>query len=330
MEYLKKMPEKHTDADKILPGARSVIICATNYYHERDKNADGKIARYAYGRDYHIVLGKRLKKLARFLEDGTVNNMSPILSKYYVDTGPISERTFAALAGIGFVGKNSNIITPEYGSWVLLSLILTTAVFDVYDDAQKGSCGDCRRCIEQCPTGAIREDRTIDATKCISYLTIENRGPIPEALRDKIGKWLFGCDICQEICPHNSRQKPCTLDDLKFPQIAGNSLCLEDILRIRTDEEFTRRFHGSPLMRAKRIGLLRNACVVAGNAEDKKYLPPLEEILREESSELIKEHARWAIKKIASTGSERGRLRRALPVGGGDASPYKSNMLDGL
>lgn len=265
------------DLDKILPGAKSVVVLGMNYYQNQEPRAEGfgRVARYAFGRDYHKIIWKKLGELENFIQK-TAEEYLPefkVQTASYIDTGPILERALAVQAGLGVIGKNSNLITKEFGSWVFLAEIITN--LDLCATSQKTSkpstkapfsaCGKCERCIRACPTKAIIAPGVIDARRCISYLTIENKGEIPEKYARKIAetKRIFGCDICQEVCPHNfSRQKPTTNKDLLKPKIAGDQIELKKILKIKTDKEFLQLFAGSALMRAKKTGLIRNVKAV--------------------------------------------------------------------
>ncbi len=261
MSYMEKIAQR-SDLTKILPGAKSVIVLATNYYYEQPKLKPdhAKVARYAYGRDYHKIIGKNLKKLEAFIKE-----LEPAhQTKSYVDTGPILERALAEQSGMGTIGKNGCVITKEFGSWVFLSEIITTLDLKPEKPPQPKFhlCGQCTKCIDQCPTGAIIAPGVIDSRLCISYLTIENKDKIPPALAKiiKKTKLLYGCDICQEVCPHNTaKQKIHTHPEFSEPQIATDQLDTKKILQIKNDEEFLKIFAGSPLMRAKRKGLQRNA-----------------------------------------------------------------------
>lgn len=267
MAYMNKVKQRQ-DLTEILPGAKSVIVLAKNYYQDQPelKENHGKVARYAYGRDYHKIIKKNLKKLVSYLKEIAPEHEH----KAYVDTGPILERALAEQAGIGVIGKNSCLITPEYGSWVFLSEVITTLPL-----AEKPApspfkikshpCGNCTKCIDACPTGAIIAPGVIDSRLCISYLTIENKDSIPPHLAKiiKKAKRLYGCDICQEVCPHNgARQKITTHPSLTEPKIAGHQLNLKKIANIKDREQFLETFAGSPLMRAKEKGLKRNAKVL--------------------------------------------------------------------
>lgn len=289
MEYMKKI-EQRRDLTKILPGAKSVIVFGMNYFHEQPhlRRGHGRVARYAFGRDYHKVIGKKLKKVEKFIEelcpDNTLTKSDAkapcrAVCAAYVDTGPILERALAEQAGIGRIGKNSLLITEKFGSWVFLSEIITTldlnfdrtgpdATSDRWSSPTEKSfnvCGNCTRCMTACPTGAIIAPGVVDSRLCISYLTIENKEKISPKLAKIIKKTkrLYGCDICQEVCPHNdARAKIATApQDGLFTPIAGDSLNIKKILAktCSSDSEFLKTFAGSPVMRAKRKGLRRTA-----------------------------------------------------------------------
>lgn len=279
----KERVEKRRTAKSLLPNAKTVISLAVNYYHAQSPlpRDHGRVAMYAYGRDYHKVIGKKLKELEKFIQNFSSNTLS------YVDTGPILERTFAVQAGLGFIGKNTTLITPEFGSFVFLAEIITdleiekstrvaTTQFCQKDKSPSGytvpvrrklpliSCGSCTRCIDACPTKALNKT-FLNAKKCIAYNTIEHKAPlskIPTVLRKamKQSKYIFGCDICQLVCPHNCRAKESVFG--KSQKIAGDSLSLEKIAAIKSDEEFLKLFAGSPLMRAKLKSLKRNAKIL--------------------------------------------------------------------
>lgn len=306
MEYLKKDPEKRSNPDKILPGVKSIICLGLNYYQNPDTGKIRekiRVARYALGRDYHKVLKNKLKKfivlIQKYVEKnpGNFEKQKPSFH-FSADTAPIFERSFAEKAGMGFIGKNSCLITSEFGSYVFLAQIITNLEL-IRDEPTKwkAGCGTCHRCIDICPTKAILPDRTIDASRCIAYLTIENRGEIPEKFREKIGTWLFGCDLCQEICPHNIRAKPTKIEDFRKIRIGTKVHNLRKILEIKNDEEFKNMFAGTAIMRAKHRGLIRNACIVAGNLKEKSLLRELKKIAKSKDK-MLAEHAIWAIKKI--------------------------------
>jgi len=253
------------------------------------------VARYARYDDYHDVLGERLKLLTGFLDDvGGPDSRS----LGYVDTGPLLERDLAQRAGLGFVGKHTNLISRRLGNWILLGEIITTLDFEP-DAPEKNRCGTCTRCIAACPTGAITGPFQLDARLCISYLTIELKGPIPVKLRPAIGNRIFGCDDCLAVCPwnrfaHEGRMmKDRARQDLRQPDLV-------ELLSL-TEADFKRRFAGTPLWRAKRRGLLRNVCVALGNVGDESAIPALQRAAGDDEP-LIAEHATWALQQI------RGRL----------------------
>ncbi|MEK7545352.1 MAG: tRNA epoxyqueuosine(34) reductase QueG [Patescibacteria group bacterium] len=305
MEWLKKEPEKRGNPEKIFPGTKSVICLGMNYFPaDEEQNPIEKpsfgVARYARTRDYHKVIGKKLKKLCQIIDEKSSENADQKVSRSYIDTGPVFDRSFSEKSGLGFIGKNSCLITRELGSYIFLAEIFVTVHLKPDEPSKwKGACGSCKRCIDICPTNAILPDRTIDARRCISYLTIENRGEIPQEFREKVGTWLFGCDLCQEICPHNVRSKPTKVDDFQNIRIGTQVYDLQKILEIKTDEEFLKAFAGTPLMRAKRRGLIRNACIVAGNLHEKSLIPALKKIAKGKDK-MLAEHATWAIKKITA------------------------------
>lgn len=267
MHYLEDA-HKRTHPEELLPGAKSVIVIAVNYYREVPVTpADhGKFARYAYGRDYHKVI----KKLLRQIEEYIAREFPGTECKPCVDSAPIMEKSYAVKAGLGFLGKNTTLITPEFGSYVLLGELLTTLEL-VPDQPRDGTCGNCTRCIDACPTQALLGPGQMNAVRCISYLTIENKGPIPEEFHSAMSNLIFGCDICQEVCPYNkSFAKPLQLEAFKNVTIAGHSMKLQEILDIASDEAFTQKFAGSPVMRTKKAGLQRNARIALENMKKQK------------------------------------------------------------
>jgi len=265
MHYLED-PQKRTTPQMLLPEAKSVIVIAINYYREVPEISPdhGRFARYAYGRDYHKVIKKLLKQIKKFILEQTPQ----AVCKLCVDSAPLLEKSYAVQAGLGFIGKNTTLITQEFGSYVLLGELLTTLELE-YDKPKEGTCGTCTRCLDACPTKALVSANQMDATRCISYLTIENKGPIPQEFHTAMGNWIFGCDICQEVCPYNkSFAKPLQLKAFKEVKIAGQSMPLEEIFALQTDEAFTQKFAGSPVMRAKRAGLQRNVKIALKNAKN--------------------------------------------------------------
>jgi len=305
MSYMQKI-EQRADLGKILPGAKTVIVLGMNYYHEQGALPRGhaRVAKYAYGRDYHKVIGKKLKELEKFIgelmdakspPDKKSKNSRRLdmgITKAYVDTGPILERAFAEQSGLGRIGKNGCLITEKFGSWIFLAEIITTLDLNLKsspikpfpgtespsrwsDPSQKpfNICGNCTRCLKACPTGAIIAPGIIDSRLCISYLTIENKNKISSHLAKIIKKTkrIFGCDICQEVCPHNkARSRASKNQELFTPKIAGDSLNIKTLcpknfpkkFPVISDLQFLKIFAGSPLMRAKRKGLQRNAKIL--------------------------------------------------------------------
>lgn len=295
MAWIEKNAAKRMEPQKVLPDAKTAVCLAVSYdtgeQREPKNQPRGIVARYARFDDYHDVLGERLKLLAQF-----VNELGggQTRSLWYVDTGPILERDFAQRAGIGFVGKHTNLISRKFGNWVFLAEILTTLELEP-DASEKNHCGKCSRCITACPTNAITAPFQLDARRCISYLTIELKGPIPEEFRRAIGNRIYGCDDCLAVCPWNKFAREGRLmksharKDLEQPQLV-------ELLSL-DDKGFKERFKGSPILRTKRRGLLRNVCVALGNVGDKSALPALQKA-SQDAEPLIAEHARWAIGEI--------------------------------
>ncbi|MEP7134761.1 MAG: tRNA epoxyqueuosine(34) reductase QueG [Chloroflexota bacterium] len=279
---------------EILPECKSILVLATAYPSPSGRGqgeGDIHIASYARGADYHDVLPARMKELVQFIEEqvgGAIKN------RWYTDTGPILERDLAQRAGIGWIGKNTLLINPKQGSYFLLSEILLDLALEPDAPFVTDHCGTCTRCLEACPTACILPNRTLDARRCISYLTIELKADIPVDLRDKLGNWAFGCDICQQVCPWN-RFAPegdsAFMDNAPLPSPEDLAL---------TPQAFNQRFKRTPIQRAKRRGYLRNLAVVLGNIGDMHALPVLQNALNDEEP-MICEHAQWAINKISQS-----------------------------
>ncbi len=253
MTYMSAHPEKRNDPRKLLEGAGSVISVILNYYPKEiqfDPFAP-KISKYAYGRDYHWVMKKKLKKLLDFINE----EMGPVNGRYFVDSAPVLDRAWAAKAGLGWIGKNSNLISKEYGSFVFIGELVVDLEL-ACDHPVKDYCGDCTRCIDACPTGAIVADRVIDSRKCISYHTIENKGEIPPEMKGKMENWVFGCDICQDVCPWNQNLTPHREPGFN-PHPDLLKLTREEWFEM-DEEQFNRLFAGTPVMRTKYTGLKRN------------------------------------------------------------------------
>jgi epoxyqueuosine reductase len=294
MAWLERGAGKRADPQKVLPGAKSVICLAASYANlksEISNSKSGVIARYARFTDYHAVLAEPLKSLTAF-----VNGLGgpQTRSLWYVDTGPVLERDFAQRAGLGFVGKHTNVISRRLGNWIFLAEILTTLELEP-DTSEKNHCGKCSLCISACPTNAITAPFQLDARKCISYLTIELKGAIPVELRPLIGNRIFGCDDCLAVCPWN---KFARAGRLMQPHARADSQPpgLIELLALN-DAAFKARFAGTPLLRTKRRGVLRNVCVALGNTGDSSALPALEKAAQDPEP-LIAEHARWAREQI--------------------------------
>ena len=292
MEYLERGRAERLDPGRLLPGVRSVIAVALNYYQGDPPGAEAwaPVARYAWGRDYHDLMRPRLKRLGEFISEAAG---PAVRTRAAVDTSAVLERDLAARAGLGWVGKNTNLLHPELGSWFFIGLVLTTAELD-FDGPLPDRCGTCRACLDSCPTEAFVAPYLLDARRCISYLTIEHRGAIPEALREPMGEWVFGCDLCQTVCPWN-RKVPVTGEPALMPAAEPMPLPL---LFGMTDEDFGGRFKGTALKRPKRQGLLRNAAVALGNRKDPAAVPALTRALSDPEP-LVREHAAWALARIA-------------------------------
>lgn len=311
MAYLERNAHKRVDPQQVLSGARTLIALATSYERSRQVAAGGEeskpplprhkalrgvIARYARHKDYHDVLAERLKALTEFVN----NSGGPeTRSLWYVDTGPLLERDLAQRAGLGFVGKHTNLISRRLGNWIILSEILTSLPLEP-DLPERNRCGSCVRCIAACPTGAIEAPFQLDARRCISYLTIELKGPIPVELRRAIGNRIFGCDDCLAACPWNRFAREGQLmKAAALPNLAAPALL--ELLAL-SEEEFQQRFSDTPILRSKRRGLLRNVCVALGNVGDESVLPQLAKAASDPEP-LIAEHALWAIEEIRKRGA---------------------------
>jgi len=347
MAYLKN--PKRRDPRRILPSAKSVVCvglvynAALPYSTEAcsgstdttgpGDGARGWISRYAWGRDYHAAMRERLERLRTAIE-----RLAPeVETRVYVDTGPIVERAFARLSGIGWTGKNTCLINQEKGSWIFLGVIITSLALDP-DIPAFDRCGSCTRCLDACPTGALTEPYVMDASRCIAYLNIELRGSIPERFRAAIGANVFGCDICQDVCPWNrasglaaqySRRRPATTPLAEFMPLtvrstpqprsehdaateSRHSRCepgsfslfhprLADLASLNEDD-FGRVFARSPVKRSKYRGWLRNLCVVIGNSGDSRFVPWLREMAEHEDV-LVREHAEWALQRLQGSAS---------------------------
>ena len=301
MAYLERRVEERVDPRRLLEGARSVVAVGLVYdpgVRPEPKPGTAEVARYAGGEDYHGVVRERLRALESGLEALAAR---PLRMRSYVDTGPVAERVFAAHAGLGWIGKNTCLIHPRLGSYLFLAVLVSDLALEP-DAREPDHCGSCRACLDACPTDAFAAAYVLDATRCISYTTIEARGPIPPALREAHGDWLFGCDICQEVCPWNLRERrPVPTDRLGLrARLAARSAWLRPslvwILGL-TEEAWRGVTRGTALRRTKYRGLLRNALVAAGNSGD-RGLVPLVRRHAEGPDPLLAEHARWALERL--------------------------------
>ena len=303
---------RRADPKQILPECLSILVLGTPYNsasrphisaYQIIENASpsaemggpqGGVASYAHGEDYHLILPPRLQSLIAFIEAQVGH---PIPNRYYTDTGPLLERDLAQRAGLGWIGKNTCLIHPRAGSYFLLAEILLGLHLDPDPPFATDHCGTCTRCIQACPTEAILPNRTLDARRCISYLTIENKGDIPEEFRPLMQDWIFGCDLCQTACPWNKFAAP--EGDASFRPSSGSPF--PDLIHTLalTPSTFNRQFARSPIQRAKRRGLLRNAAVALGNLGDERAIPALERA-SEDSESLVREHAQWAMEQIVN------------------------------
>jgi epoxyqueuosine reductase len=298
MGYLSRRMEVRLEPATIIPGARSALCVALQYGAE-EPGGDlwPRVARYARGRDYHDVMGERLEAL----EERILSAFPGTASRRYVDTGPVLERELAARAGLGAVGKNTNLLHPEAGSWFLLGELFLT--LDLAPDVPLADlCGSCTRCLEACPTGALPAPYRLDSNRCISYWTIEHRGAFPAEAREMVGTWVFGCDICQEVCPWNVAPAGASHPELALPDERAGLDLIQLLLLSR--DEYVQRFRGSPMKRPKREGLQRNAAVAMGNRRDARYVPALGAALREGTS-TVRAPAAWALGQIGGPDARR-------------------------
>ncbi len=307
MHWMDRTAEKRLDPAQVLSGARSVIVLGVNYWREASPGRSAVWARYALNGDYHDTIKPGLIAVGRALEE--IYGISGDDYRYYVDTGPVMERGLAARAGVGFVGKNAMLISRRHGNWLLLAAIVTR--IELPPDApirkpfenRKAKienstgllCGKCTRCLEACPTDAFPRPGVVDSRRCISYQTIENKGVIPRALRPGIGARIFGCDVCLEVCPWNRFAREGRRLLVASRQGIAD-LTLAELLAL-TPERFAAVFKGTPIKRLKLAGLLRNACIVAGNSGDTSLLPQLVQLVTHELP-LVRAHAVWAVRSL--------------------------------
>jgi epoxyqueuosine reductase len=286
------------DPRNLMPEVRTIVSLGISYLHSEpgvatdSEGPRGKVARYAWGEDYHELFRERLRSLHASVEELVGR---PVEARTLADTARIVDRAVAQRAGLGWYGKNTNILSRNFGSWILLGELLLD--FELpFDEPLRTTCGACTRCMPACPTGALVEPGVLHNDRCISYLTIEHRGPIPREMRSLMGSWVFGCDICQEVCPVNRKAAPGHHEALAPDRGIGSSPNLVELLEI-TEEEFRVRFRRSPVKRAKWAGLRRNAAVALGNAGDASAVPALVRALNCETA-LVRGHAAWALGKL--------------------------------
>ena len=308
MKYLEARDQagqlKRASLQSTAPWARSVIVCAINYntaqpYSTQVNDSDrGWISRYAWSQeDYHEAVMGRLRVVESRLRNdgGRPQGQPPLQTRCYVDTGPLVERVYAKYAGVGWIGKNTCILNQKLGSWLFLGVILTSLELEP-DLPAPDRCGTCTRCIDACPTDALIAPYQLDSNKCISYLTIEKRGAIPEEMREGIGRHVFGCDICQDVCPWN-RKAP-TTNTVEFQAREGLVNPALEWLAEMSAEQFREKFRGSPIRRTKRTGVRRNAVIAMGNSRDRRFVPVLEKLAADEDV-VVAKSAIWAMKKLS-------------------------------
>lgn len=304
MQYMHRQAEARHDPGAILPGVRNVVMVGMNYgdthgqaggagASQRTAPLQGKVARYAQGADYHDVLRQRLNQLLDWIQ----TQVPGCRGRSVVDTAPLLERDFARRAGLGWFGKNTMLLNKRLGSYFFLGALLLDLELPPDPPHQTSHCGSCTACLDACPTGAFPEPGRLDARRCISYLTIELKGPVPEPLREQLGDWLFGCDVCQEVCPWN-RKAPATAEPAFRARADLEGVDLMELLGLSVTE-FRQRFRGTALTRPRRRGLLRNAALVLGNQGDPRALPALRKALHDPEP-LIREAAQWAIERITN------------------------------
>jgi epoxyqueuosine reductase len=303
MGYLADQVARRSDLRAAFPWARSVLCVGLQYDTPHPYSADappdrGWISRYAWGDDYHDVMGGMLEGVIERLRA----EAPPFQAKAYVDTGPVVEKAWAAAAGLGAIGKNTCLLHPEHGSWLFLGEVVTD--LDLAADAVRADlCGSCTACLEVCPTGAFPEPYVLDATRCVSYLTIEVKGGIEKDLREGVGRHVFGCDLCQDVCPWNRRRR--RRGGTAFEPRPGALAPDIGELAGLGEEAFRERFRGSPVKRAKRRGLLRNVALALGNAGSPSHRPALERLAGDDDP-VVREHAAWALRRLDARSSRSG------------------------
>ncbi len=316
LHYMTRDPPQRADARTLLKTVRSVVTVAVNHWVNapafESEGRYGRVARYAWGRDYHDIVIPRLHELGSALTEALGGGKSKIAC----DHSPFLERAAAVRAGLGFFGKNTCLLLPRKGSWYFLGEVLLDIELPNTESGNTDHCGTCTDCLSACPTDAFPEPYVLDARRCISYLTIEHDGPIPMELRSKMGAWIFGCDVCQDVCPFNRFATPAPWPELRPEAGAGTRLDLADTLSIPDDATFTARFEGTPLLRPGRKGVLRNAAIAARNVGATAAVPMLERLVRDDAEPVIRSHALWALR-----GLDEARARAATEVALRDPDP---------
>lgn len=298
---------RRSDPKKVLPECQSILVLGMPYPSPEDRKGDGKISSYAWHENYHDVLTDKMKRLVEFIEErvgGSVPN------RWYTDTGPILERELARRAGLGWFGKNTTLIHPQRGSFFFLAEIFLGLALEPDPPFQTDHCGTCTRCIEACPTGSLKEPYTLDANLCISYLTIELDDPVPQDLRPDMDGWIFGCDICQQVCPWNEKfsENNQIIEEFQ-PRPETTQIELKEEIRL-SESDFREKFKGSAVKRTKRRGYLRNVAIALGNKGKEEDAPALKDALQDHEP-LVREHAAWALGQIGGEHA-RNSLAQAL------------------
>ena len=309
MAWLGREPAKRADPSRVLLNAKTLLVLAKNYFQgPNPREQPGRIARYAWGADYHEVMLRNMDPIEALLRENGGSQ------RCYVDTGPILERDFASVSGLSWQGKSTMCLNERLGTWFFIGVILTTLEFEP-DLPATNRCGRCTRCIDVCPTGAITQPYQLDAGRCLSYLTIENKGPIPIEFRSAIGDRIYGCDDCLEVCPWNRFAKQSRENGFELPSRL-KALTLRE-LAVLTDDDFRALFRNSPVKRIKRARFVRNVCVALGNVGTREDLEVLR-VLARDNDPLISEHAAWAVQQIRSrrdSGVERATAERTPSSG---------------